>query len=423
MRVLIANKYYFMRGGAERLLFNTKAILEAHGHTVMPFAIRFARSEPTPAARFFVDPPAGEREIELEQFRIKTHHVPRMVARALYSTQAKARIRQVIRAERIDLVYALNISNYISPSIVDGAHAEGVPVVHGLVDYHLVCPNATFNRPRKDRCLDCFPGKYWHGVVHRCVGHSLPASLMRAAVMFFDDLTRVYHRVDAFACLTPFMRDVLAARGFEREKLHVTLTPIDFAPIEVSGDDDGTFLYVGRISREKGIDILVEAAKRMRSANSRVIVIGEIDGRYAERCVELAARGGGARVEFLGPRYGDEMLAYLRRCRATIMPSRCLDNLPNALLESFAAGKPIVGSNYEGITVVVKNGENGLTFEPGNPADLAAKLDALAADPERARRMGLSGRRLVEAKHSPEHHYASLMAAFESAIARRKVAR
>jgi glycosyltransferase involved in cell wall biosynthesis len=241
---------------------------------------------------------------------------------------------------------------------------------------------------------------------------------MRAVAMLLDDVTRVYHRVDALACLTPFMRDLLAARGFERDKLHVTLTPIDFSRVEVSGDDDGTFLYVGRLSREKGIDVLVEAAKRMKSAGSRVIIIGEIDGRYAERCVELAATGGGAKVEFLGPRYGDEMLAYLRRCRATVMPSRCLDNLPNALLESFAAGKPIVGSDYEGITVVVKDGENGLTFEPGNAADLAAKLDALAADPARARQMGLAGRRLVEAKHSPEHHYASLMTAFESAVGR-----
>jgi glycosyltransferase involved in cell wall biosynthesis len=423
VRILIANKYYFMKGGAERLLFNTKAVLEAHGHEVVPFSIRFARNEPTPYARYFVDPPAGEGAVQLEQFRLRAPDLPRAVLSAFYSAQARRRIREAIRREGVDLVYMLNISNYVSASIVDGAHAEGVPVVHGLVDYHLVCPNATFNRAGKDRCLDCFPGKYWHGVVHRCVGRSLAASAMRAAVMFFDDATRIYHRVDAFVCLTPFMREVLARRGFERSKLHVALTPIDCAGFELGAHDDGTFLYVGRISREKGIDVLVEAAKLMRSWNSRVLVVGETSGRHARDCIARAAQGGGAPVEFLGPRYGDEMLGYLRRCRATVMPSRCIDNLPNALLESLAVGKPIVGSDNEGITVVVRDGENGLTFRSGDPADLAAKLDALAADADRARHMGLAGRRLVEAEHSPERHYESLMAAFEAARARRRATR
>jgi glycosyltransferase involved in cell wall biosynthesis len=423
MRILIANKYYFMRGGAERLLFNTQAILEAHGHTVVPFAIRFARNEATPAARYFVEPPAGENALELEQFRIGPRTLPRLMLTALYSPQAKTRIREAIRRERIDLVYMLNISNYISPSIVDGAHREGVPAVQGVVDYNLVCPNATFNRPAKDRCLDCFPGRYWHGVAHRCVGGSFGASAMRAAVMFFDDAIRVFHRVDAFVCLTPFMREVLARRGFDAARLHVALTPIEAARYDVGADDDGTFLYVGRLSREKGVDVLVRAASLMRSKQSRIVVIGELDSDYAARCVAQARGAAGARVEVLGPRYGDEMLGFLRRCRATVMPSRCIDNLPNALLESFACGKPVVGSNYKGISVVVRDGENGLLFQPGNAHDLATKLDALAADPERARRFGAAGRRLVEQEHSPERHYERLMAAFDAALARWRAAR
>jgi glycosyltransferase involved in cell wall biosynthesis len=420
MRILIANKYYFLKGGPERLMFNLTPVLESHGHTVVPLAIRFARNRPTPYAHYFLDPPAGEQAVQLEQFQLRPASLPRVILAAFYSPQAKARIREVIRRERIDLVYSLNISNYISPSIVDGAHREGVPVVHALVDFNLVCPNALFTRPGKDRCLDCFPGKYWHGVVHRCVGDSLGASAVRAASMCFQDAIRVYHRVDAFVCLMPYMRDVLAGRGFDGRKLHVALTPIDCADCEVGADDDGTFLYIGRISREKGVDVLVDAAKRMQSNASRILILGEVTGRYAEACVEQAARGGGAKVEFLGPRYGDEMLAVLRRCRATVMPSRCIDNLPNALLESFACGKPVVGADVEGVSVVVRDGENGLLFEPGNAADLAAKLDALAADPDRARRMGLAGRRLVEEEHSPERHYEALMKAFDAALARRR---
>jgi len=99
------------------------------------------------------------------------------------------------------------------------------------------------------------------------------------------------------------------------------------------------------------------------------------------------------------------------------MPSRCVDNLPNALLESFACGKPAVGADVEGVSVVVHHDENGLLFEAGNTADLAAKLDLLAAEPGRARQLGLAGRRLVEQEHSPEQHYASLMQAFGAAIA------
>ena len=423
MRILIANKYYFLKGGPERYLFNVKAILESHGHTVVPFAIRFARNEPTPYARYFLDPPTDETAVQLEQFKLRARHLPRMVLTAFYSPQARTRIREVIRRERVDLVYMLNISNYISPSIVDGAHAEGVPVVHRLSDFHMVCANALFNRPRKDRCLDCFPGKHWHGIAHRCVGGSLPASAMRAAVMFFDDAIRVYHRVDAFVCTNPFMRQLLARRGFDASRLHVALTPIEAARYQIGTDDDGTFLYVGRLTREKGTDVLVRAAGLMRSKQSRILIIGEIDSDYAARCVAQAAGAAGARVEFLGPRYGDELFAYLRRCRTTVMPSRWIENLPNTLLESFACGKPVVGSNSEGISVVVRDGENGLLFEPENADDLARALDRVATDADGARRMGLAGRQLVEEQHSPERHYQSLMSAFGAAIARRNRSR
>jgi glycosyltransferase involved in cell wall biosynthesis len=100
------------------------------------------------------------------------------------------------------------------------------------------------------------------------------------------------------------------------------------------------------------------------------------------------------------------------------MPSRCIDNLPNALLESFACGKPAVATDVEGIRHVVHDGENGFLFRAGSPASLAAKLDALSADRDGARRMGLAGRRLVEERYSPEPHYEGLIRVFEAAVAR-----
>ena len=423
MRILIANKYYFLKGGAERYLFNVKALLESHGHTVVPFAIRFARNEPTPYACHFIEPPAGENAVQLEQFRLRPTMLSRMVLTAFYSPHAKARLREAIRREQIDLVYMLNISNYISPSIVDGAHAESVPVVHRLSDFTMVCPSAIFNRPGKDRCLDCFPGKYWHGIAHRCVGGSLGASIVRCTSMFFHDAIRVYHRVEGFVCSTPFMREMLARRGFEPAKLHIVPTPIDAGSHAVGENDDGSFLYAGRISREKGVDLLVEAAGLMRSRGARIFIAGDTASPYAQRCMADAARQRGARVEFLGPRFGDRLQALLISCRASVVPSRCIDNLPNAVLESFACGKPVIGADVEGICAVVHTGENGLLFEPGSAADLAAKLDALAADPGRARRMGLAGRRLVEEEHSPERHYERLINVFEAALAHRRAAR
>jgi glycosyltransferase involved in cell wall biosynthesis len=423
MRILIASKYYFLKGGVERYMFNLKAILESHGHTVIPFAIRFKRNEPTPYERYFIDPPAGAEAVGLEQFRVSFRGLARMVVRAFYSPQARTRLRMAIQREKVDLVYMLNISNYMSPSMIDAAHAEGVPAVHRLSDFHLLCPNALFTRPGKDRCMDCFPGKYWHGVAHRCVGGSLGASVVRGAAMFFHDVSRIYHRVDSFVCTNPFMRDMLARRGFDRRKLHVVFTPIDASRLVVEEHDDDSFLYFGRISPEKGIDVLIEAANRMRCKNCRVLIVGEMCGQYAEQCVEQAARGTGARVEFLGPRRGDDVFALIRSCRATIMPSRWIENVPNTLLESFACGKPVVGSNVEGVSVVVRDGENGLLFPPGDAADLARKLDALAADPGLARQFGRASRRLVEEQHNPERHYESLMQAFEAALARRNRSR
>lgn len=424
MRILIANKYYFMKGGAERYLFNVKALLESHGHTVVPFAVRLARNEPTPYSRYFMDPPAGEDAVQLEEFRLRPAALPRMVLTACYSPQAKARVREAIRREGIDLVYMLNISNYMSPSIIDGAHAEGVPAVHRLSDYNLVCPSAIVNRPGKDRCFDCLPARYWHGIIHRCVRGSLGASIVRSASMFFQELIRVYHRLDAFVCVTPFMRELLAKRGFKRDRLHVVPTPIDASRIEVGTEDDGSFVFFGRISHEKGVDLIPRAAQLTKSKTSRIVVVGDTASPYAKECMAQAAHAAGVPVEFPGPRHGDQLWRLVRRCRATLSPSRWLDNLPNVLLESFACGKPVIGTDVEGINVVVRDGENGLLFQPGNAAEMAAgmaaELDALAADPDRARRMGQAGRRLVEKDHSPGLHYERLMTVFERAIETRR---
>jgi glycosyltransferase involved in cell wall biosynthesis len=420
VRILIANKYFFLKGGPERYLFNLKAILESYGHTVIPFSVRFARNEPTPYSRYFVDPPLSEEAVQLEQFKLQLRHLPRVVLNAFYSLQAKGRLRELIRRERIDLVYALNISNYLSPSIIDAAHAEGVPIVHRLSDFCLLCPSAMLNRPDKDRCFDCIPGKYWHGVRHRCVGGSLGASLVRCSSMFFHDAIRIYHRVDQYVCTTPFMQSLLVGRGFRPDRIHVIPTPIDSSRIQVGDEDDGTFFCATRLSHEKGVDVLVRAGTLMKARASRIIVVGEIAGQYAHECVAMGTGGHGATIEFLGPRYGEELFALLKRCRAAIIPSRWIDNLPNTLLEALAHGKPVIGANVEGINVAVHHGENGLLFQPNDPADLASKLDALANDPARARQMGLAGRRLVEETHNPERHSQTLMRVFETAMAQRR---
>jgi len=168
---------------------------------------------------------------------------------------------------------------------------------------------------------------------------------------------------------------------------------------------DGPLVYVGRVSREKGILTLLEAMRRVR--NARLVVAGE--GDAAAEVGAFIARHKMDNVELVGHLGPETLMELLREARFVVMPSDCYENCPFALLEAFALGKPAIAASIGGIPELVDEGETGLLFRPGDAADLAEKIRLLLARPEAIRSMGKNARRKIETAYNLAEHCARLL--------------
>ena len=419
MRICIAHKYYFRGGGTASYVFSVTDILESHGHTVVPFSVGYSKTVDSPYSRYFVSPPLGLDDTHYVHFRTTPVAMLRLLARATYSTEAKRKMSQLLANERIDLVYAQNIYNYISPSIIHSCFAAGVPVVMRLGDFNLVCPNYVYLRG-SEICEDCKRG-YYHALRHRCVKGSLPATAARVFSMYVQKWLRIYDKVSAFVTPSAFMREDLIKCGFPADKIFHIPSLIDPRKYRPSYEHDGYVLYFGRLSREKGLPVLLRAFEGL-PADLKLVIAGEdIDNHQAE-LVRLAESLGLKNVEFAGFKAGADLARLVRRCMFTVVPSLWNDNAPMSVIESFAYGKPVIGTRLGGVPEQIDD-TCGRLVSPGDVQELRDGITELSSDSELLRSMGKAARQRVLAKYSPEVHYESLMKVFERCLSGRQAAR
>jgi glycosyltransferase involved in cell wall biosynthesis len=423
VRIVVCNKYYFETGGPERYMFGITQLLQDAGHEVIPFSVDAARNRPSPYAPYFVSSPVGRERYDarLTQQPLGMADKLRITGRAIYSFEARASLRALVRDTRPDLVYVLNFSSYLSPSILGAARAEGVPVVVRLSDFGLLCANNVFLRDGRP-CTECLEHGKWRGAVHRCCAGSLAASAATVLAMYSHDALGVYRHVDAFVAPAQFTRQKMIEGGFAAEKIHHIPTFVDtnrFRPRAAGERDDGYVLYFGRIAPEMGLASLVEAQALLGPPVPPLLLAGRSEpaeeARLRARCAEL----GLTNVEFLGPRQGDDLVRLVQRARCTVLPSICFNNTPNAVYEAFACARPVVASRIGSLPEQVVHERNGLLFAPDDPADLARQLARLLADPARADELGAEGHRIVSDEYTGAVHARRLLALFDRLVGRR----
>ena len=166
-------------------------------------------------------------------------------------------------------------------------------------------------------------------------------------------------------------------------------------------DSENYFIYFGRLSEEKGIRTLIKAMEK--NWKTKLLVVG--DGVLKNELKKYAEDKGLTNIIFTGYKSGDELNDLIRNAMFTIVPSECYENCPMAILESFAMGKPVIGSNIGGIPELISDGFDGLLFEPGNTMDLRDKMLYLSNNPGKIKEMGKQGREKVEKLYNIELHY------------------
>ncbi len=407
MRVLHVNKFLYRRGGAEAYMLDLAELQRARGDEVELFGMRAPENPPYRFERHFpshveLDPPPpslGERA--------------RVVGRMIWSRSAARGMREVLAVFRPDLVHLHNVYHQLSPSILQPIREAGVPAVMTLHDYKLACPTYRFLDHGRV-CEACVPRRFWHAPLRRCNRGSLTASAVVAVELGLHTLLGAYEPVHRFVCPSRFLAEKMRAARVFPDRLRVVPNFVPVASVPPRDAPGEGVLYAGRLSPEKGVDVLIEAAARRPGL--RVEIAGDGPARPELEAL-AAARGLGGRVRFHGHLPPEELARLRRRCAVAAVPSRWHENMPLVVLEAFAAGLPVVATDLGGLPELIEDGVDGRCVPAEDPEALGEALEALTGDPARALAMGRAARAKVERGFTPERHLERLDAVYREAAA------
>jgi glycosyltransferase involved in cell wall biosynthesis len=403
MKILLVNKFFWQKGGSERVFFAEAELLKAGGQELAFFSMKDQRNLGSADAGYFVGHADYEAPAALSRKINQSLNI-------LYSFEARRKMRRLLREHSPDIVHLHNIHHQLSPSILDAVKECRIPTVMTLHDFKLVCPVYSL-LSNGSLCQRCAGGRYYWCLLKRCNRKSFAKSLVNVLEMYLHhNVLNMYDHIHAFISPSMFVKQKIREMGFDRELLLLPnfVNAAEFKPRY--SWEERSILYFGRISAEKGILTLMRA---VRDLDVTLKIIG--DGPLKTLLESGVGRGGRTNIRFCGYKTGDDLKREIRDAMFTVLPSECYENNPRSVIEAFALGKPVIGSRIGGIPELVRDGETGLTFTPGDGDDLRDKIRYLLAGPGLIAEMGRRAREYVERELTPEKHYTKLMEIYDLA--------
>jgi glycosyltransferase involved in cell wall biosynthesis len=378
LRILILHSRYLSgdASGENRVVEDERRLLKEAGHDV----------------RLWQPSPTDVRGLGL----MKTS------ANAIWSRSAVQHIVHLAREHRTDVVHIHNLIPTLSPAAIRGVAAEGIPVVVTLHNYRYMCLPATFLRD--DRiCEDCLGHIPWRGVYHRCYRGSALASGVIATAFTLHGRVGTFEKVAKFLAVSSFVREKYIEAGFPPESLAIKS---NFAwPADIREGAGDYFLFVGRLSAEKGAEKLVRLWDR---SLGRLLIVG--DGPQGQMLRASASDG----VEFRGFVPGEQIPEILRGARALLFPSICYEAQPRIILEAYAVGVPVLASEIGGISELVSNGATGFLVTPEDSGEWFRAVGRLRED-DLAIGLGGNALEVWRSRYSPEQGLRNLEEVYKAA--------
>ncbi len=392
MKVLLAHARYALPGGEEQVVELQASVLAALGHDVFRYE-------------------EDNREIDVRGGAAKA----RSAANSVWSRGSRERVATLIAKHRPDVVHVHNTFPAMSPSVIAAANSAGVRVVQHLHNARLVCVQPFLLRDGAE-CTDCVGRRVpYPGVVHRCYRGSATQSAVATTVQLTHRAIGTWRRrVDLFLAVSQSLADVIVSGGaVPADKVAVCHNALAADPgVRDPASDEGYALYLGRLSTEKGVDTVIDAAARVRDLP--VVIAGDGPERGA---LEARARSAGAtHVRFVGHVDRPRVLALLRGARVLLAPSRGQEPFGMAVVEAAAVGVPAIASTAGALPEIVGDGKSGLLVPPSDPAALAAAM-MRALDAGAMASMGSAARRRYEQRFTSEQYGARLVGFYEAVIA------
>lgn len=361
MKILLANKFYYRRGGDCIYMLNLEQLLKAHGHEVAVFAMDYPENLDTPWKKYF-----PKNMSKLMAF-----------TRPFGSHEVKGKFKKLLDDFKPDVVHLNNVHTQLSPVMAELAHQRGIKVVWTLHDYKLLCPRYDCLKNGNTICETCFNGDKKACLDNKCMKGSKLASFIGYKEAVTWNRQRLEACTDVFICPSQFMADKMAQGGFSKSKMRTLCNFIDVEKCKLNSTNntDNTadsvllpkkedyYCFIGRLSHEKGAKTLIEAANQLPY---KLVIIG--GGPLMDELKDIAHDN----IEFVGFKQWDDIKQLVGKTRFSVIPSEWYENNPLSVIEAECLGTPVLGANIGGIPELTD-----YTFSSGNIADLRSKIEKM----------------------------------------------
>lgn len=404
MKILMVNKFHYIKGGSETYYFALKRLLEEKGHTVIDFSMEDPKNFPCAYSGYFVkntdynnSPGIGEKL--------------RAAGNIIYSWEAKRKFRQLVMDTQPDLVHLHIFQHQLSPSILDVCKEFHIPTVYTAHDLKMVCLNYKMMH-HGQLCEDCKNGALYHCAKNRCVKESFLKSCINVVEGYVHKLRRSYDAIHTVITPSAFYKEKLQQFGIAAHRLVHIPNFLDKAAPTVSDREDKEqyYLYFGRLSEEKGVLTLIKA---FEGTGRKLYIVGS--GPIRSQLEDYLSQHQLSNIRLFGFLQGAELTDIVGNAKAVILPSEWYENGPYSAIEALQLGRPILGAQIGGIPELV-NG-NGALFPHANVQALKDAVEKIESLDEQAyRALQDASRALFENQYTQAVHYPQLMEVYRKAM-------
>ncbi len=407
MEVLFLNNFFTEFGGAEKVMFRTAELLQEKGDKVHFFCTdrKPYTVDDYEYSKYFTE------YINFSKFSAvkKLNTLPK----SFYNVEAEKNLSLLLKEIKPDVVHNNCLIYNLTPSVLNTCYKQKIPVVMTMHDCGLLCPAITFIKKNQNYCHthDCINGNAIHCIINNCFQNDLLKSVIAAMEFTYRRFHRLYDKISYFICPTEAIRELALKAKIPASKLVVLehFIDIDTTP---NYDNKNYFLYVGRLSKEKGIITLVNAMKNLPNVELHIVGKGEEEENIKNEINRLNLKN----IKLLGYKSGEELENEYKNCIATIVPSTAFEMFGLIIIEAFRYGKPVIGTEIGGIAKIIDNNQNGLLVPVDNLEELTQAINKLNNNPELVKELGKNARQKVEQVYSPDVHYKKLMNIYNQAI-------
>ena len=410
MKVLLINSRHSLIGGVERVYFNSAELLTKMGNEVQYFSVLDNNTTPNAFSKYFVE----AKNIREASFINKLARIKEYT----YNKRAYSNLVKLIHDFKPDIAHIHLFCAGLSASILKALKENNIPIVHTVHDYRLVCPANLLLDSKSNICEKCKNKSYYQCAVKKCVdGNFFYSTVVTIEAYYRKYFINPLDYIDHFIFVSHFSRNKHSEfdpKYSERSSILNNFTDLS-AEFDQEYLHDGYYLYFGRLSKEKGIKTLLEAAAR---TGINIKIAG--NGPLFQETIDFSNKH--HNIQVLGHQSGDNLSELIRKAYFIILPSECYENNPMAVLEGYAHGKPVIGSMIGGIPEIVKDNINGFLFEAKNVDELVSVIfRTQALKKETYIEMAKNARFYSEQNSTPESYYQELIEIYNDVINNAKI--